>query len=336
VGAFKHVGQDDRDTLTIELISDEALKTSEIEGEILRRDSVQCSLRQQFGLDADDANINEAEHGIAEMMADLYGGFAAPLTHKTLFKWHKMLMGGGRQIQVIGSYRTHPEAMQVVTPIAGRPKVHFVAPPSERMKAEVDAFITWFNDTAPNGKNPLPALTRAGIAHLYFVCIHPFEDGNGRIGRAVAEKSLAENLGQPTLIALAYTIERKRRLYFEALERNNKDLEITDWLKYFALTILEAQENTIKRVDFYVAKARFYEQFRGQFNERQEKAVARMFGEGIDGFKGGLSAKNYIGITRTSRATATRDLQDLVEKGAFTKTGELRHTRYYLNTGEGN
>jgi Fic family protein len=109
VGAFKHVGQDDRDTLTIELISDEALKTSEIEGEILRRDSVQCSLRQQFGLDADDANINEAEHGIAEMMADLYGGFADPLTHKTLFKWHKMLMGGGRQIQVIGSYRRIPK-----------------------------------------------------------------------------------------------------------------------------------------------------------------------------------------------------------------------------------
>jgi Fic family protein len=157
------------------------------------------------------------------------------------------------------------------------------------------------------------------------------QDGNGRIGRAIAEKSLAENLGQPTLIALAYTIERKRRLYYEALERNNKDLEINDWLKYFALTILEAQENTINRVDFYVAKAKFYERFRGQFNERQEKVVVRMFQEGIDGFEGGLSAEHYISITKTSRATATRDLQDLVEMGAFTKTGELRHTRYSLN-----
>ena len=166
------------------------------------------------------------------------------------------------------------------------------------------------------------------------MCIHPFEDGNGRIGRAIAEKSLAENLGQPTLIALAYTIERKRRLHYEALERNNKDLEITDWLKYFALTIFEAQENTINRVDFYVAKAKFYERFRGQFNERQEKVVARMFHEGIDGFKGGLSAENYISITKTSRATATRDLQELVEMGAFTKTGELRHTRYQLNLPE--
>ena len=115
------------------------------------------------------------------------------------------------------------------------------------------------------------ALTRAAIAHLYFVCIHPFEDGNGRIGRALAEKSLAQNLGQPSLIALAYTIERKRKDYYAALERNNKDLEITGWMTYFANTILEAQNNTIKRVDFYVAKARFYERLRGKLNERQEK-----------------------------------------------------------------
>jgi Fic family protein len=167
------------------------------------------------------------------------------------------------------------------------------------------------------------------------VCIHPFEDGNGRIGRALAEKSLAQNLGQPSLIALAYTIERKRKDYYGALEHNNKDLEVTDWMIYFANTILEAQNNTIKRVDFYVAKAKFYQRFRDQLNERQEKVIARMFREGIDGFTGGLSAENYISISRTSRATATRDLQELVALGALTRTGELRHTRYYLNLAEG-
>jgi Fic family protein len=177
----------------------------------------------------------------------------------------------------------------------------------------------------------LSALTRAGIAHLYFECIHPFEDGNGRIGRALAEKSLAQNIGQPSLIALAYTIERKRKDYYAALERNNKDNEITDWLTYFAKTVLEAQKNTLKRVDFYLAKAKLYERLRGRLNERQEKVIARMFRQGIDGFKGGLSAENYIRITEASRATTTRDLQDLVEKGALMKTGELRHTRYYLN-----
>ena len=163
------------------------------------------------------------------------------------------------------------------------------------------------------------------------MCIHPFEDGNGRIGRALAEKSLAQNLGQPSLIALAYTIERKRKDYYAELEHNNKELEITPWMTYFAETIIEAQRNTIKRVDFYVAKARFYERFRDRLNERQRRVIARMFREGIDGFKGGLSAENYIGIGKTSRATATRDLQDLVEKGALTRAGQLRHTRYFLN-----
>jgi Fic family protein len=162
------------------------------------------------------------------------------------------------------------------------------------------------------------------------VCIHPFEDGNGRIGRALAEKSLAQNLGQPSLIALAYTIERKHKDYYAALERNNKETQITNWLTYFANTILDAQSTTIRRVDFYVAKAKLYQRLRGKMNERQEKVIARMFKEGVEGFKGGLSAENYLGISKTSRATATRDLQDLVEKGALTKTGELRHTRYHL------
>jgi len=115
------------------------------------------------------------------------------------------------------------------------------------------------------------------------------------------------------------------------LERHNKETEITGWLEYFANTILEAQNNTIKRVDFYVAKAKFYEKYRGVLNARQEKVIARIFREGIGGFTGGLSAENYISITGTSRATATRDLQNLIEKGALSKTGELRHTRYHLN-----
>jgi transposase len=204
--------------------------------------------------------------------------------------------------------------MQVISDLSAKRKVHFEAPPSDRMTQEMTAFVGWFNETAPGGKRPLPALTRAGVAHLYFVSIHPFEDGNGRIGRALAEKSLAQNLGQPTLIALAYTIQRKRKAYYDALERNNKSTDIADWLKYFAETVLEAQDNTLKRVDFYVGKAKFYERLRGQFNDRQEKAIARMLHEGIDGFKGGLSAEKYIAITQATRATATRDLQDLDDR----------------------
>src|SRR6266536_707896 len=208
IGAYKHVGQDDRDMLKIELISDEALKTSEIEGEILDRGSVQSSLRQQFGLTGDKRAVSPAERGIAEMMVHLYQTFADPLDHETMFAWHRMLMGARRDIHVIGGYRAHDEPIQVVSGAIHDPKVHFEAPPSDRMAREMGALIAWFNRTAPDGSQPLPVLTRAGIAHLYFVSVHPFEDGNGRIGRALAEKSLAQNLGQPTLIALAYTIER--------------------------------------------------------------------------------------------------------------------------------
>lgn len=331
IGAFKHLSRDDSDTLRIELIGDEALKTSAIEGEVLDRDSVQSSLREQFGLAADKRRVPPAERGIAEMMVDLYRGFAVPLTHETMYAWHAMLMGGAQRVEVVGGYRTHADPMQVVSGGAGMPRVHFEAPPSSRMKAEMDAFVAWFNDTAPGGVKRLPSLERAGIAHLYFVSIHPFEDGNGRIGRALAEKSLAQTIGQPSLIALAYTIERRRKAYYAALERNSRGTEITDWLAYFAETVLEAQRNTIKRVEFCLAKARLYERLRDSLNPRQEKVIARMFRAGIDGFKGGLSAENYISITGASRATTTRDLQDLVAKDALTRSGERRHARYRLN-----
>jgi Fic family protein len=335
VGVCKHVPQDEQNALKIELISEEAIKTSEIEGEILDRDSVQSSLRQQFGLGIGAGRVRPAERGIAEMMVSLYKSFADPLMHETMFDWHTMVMSGPRTIETVGSYRTHPEPMQIVSGRVGKPSIHFEAPPSGRMRAEMDAFVAWFNRTAPAGEKPLPALTRAGQVHLHFASIHPFEDGNGRIARALAEKSLAQNLGQPTLIALAYTIEHDRKAYYAALERNNKDMEVTDWLVYFARTIIEAQRNTIKRVDFHIDKTRLYDRLRGKLNARQDKVLARMLREGIDGFKGGLSAENYISITNTSRATATRDLQELAAMGALTRTGELRHTRYHLNLSTG-
>jgi Fic family protein len=330
LGAFRHVRADDRDSIRIELIGDEALTTSAIEGEILDRDSLQSSLRRQLGLATEERRVRPEEQGIAEMMVDLYRNFARPLTHETLFLWHRMVMSGHRRTETIGDYRRHDDRMQIVSGAIGREKIHYEAPPSSRIWAEMDGFIAWFNDSAPGGKRPLPALTRAGIAHLYFESIHPFEDGNGRLGRALAEKSLAQNLGQPTLIALAFTIERRRKAYYAMLEESNRDLAITPWLTWFGETVLDAQRITLERVEFQIARARFYERLQGQFNERQDKAIARVFREGIDGFKGGLSAENYISITGASRATATRDLQDLVAKGALTRAGERRHARYQL------
>jgi Fic family protein len=265
------------------------------------------------------------------MMVDVYDTWSAPLNDETLFRWHGMLMTGNHHIGTVGAYRTHEDAMQIVSGRLDNPTIHYEAPPSRQVPAEMAAYTEWFNKTAPLGELPLPALTRAGIGHLYFESIHPFEDGNGRLGRALAEKSLAQNIGQPSLIALAYTIENGRKAYYDQLERHQRRLDITEWLVYFAGTILDAQQTTLMRVAFYISKAHFYDRFRGQFNDRQEKAIARMFREGPGGFKGGLSADNYISITRTSRATATRDLHDLVEKDALTRTGERRHARYALN-----
>ena len=175
----------------------------------------------------------------------------------------------------------------------------------------------------------MPALTRAAIGHLYFESIHPFEDGNGRIGRALAEKSLAKNIGQPSLISLSFTIERNRKAYYAELERRQRKLDITGWVIYFSETILEAQQMTIERIAFFIRKAKFYDRFRGRLNARQEKVVARMLREGIGGSKAG-SARKTILRSRRHRATATRDLQHLVEIGALTRTGERRHTRYAL------
>jgi Fic family protein len=330
VGTVNHLADEEREQITIEAISNEALTTSEIEGEMLNRDSVQSSVRRQFGLTTDNRRVQPAEQGIAEMMVNLYRSFAEPLTHEMLFEWHRMLTNGRRDLRDIGRYRTHAEPMQVVSGAIHAPQVHFEAPPSSAVPSAMVKFIEWFERTAPSGRTPLDAVTRAGIAHLYFESIHPFEDGNGRIGRAISEKALAQSLGRPTLTALAATILSKRKSYYAALEAANRQNEITPWLAWFGATVIEAQRRTIAQVEFVLQKAKLFDRFRGQFNERQEKVFLRLFREGPSGFKGGLSASNYRSIAQTTTATATRDLADLVEKGALTRTGELRHTRYHL------
>lgn len=334
LGAVHHVTPSERDQLRIDLLSDEAMKTSAIEGEMLDRRSVQSSLRRHLGLKPDTYPNKPREQGVAEMMVDLYSTYAAPLTHDTLFRWHDMLLSFDKGLEAVGSYRRHEDAMQIVSGRIDRPVVHFEAPPSEQVQDEMDDYVAWFERTGPGGQEALPALTRAGLNHLYFESIHPFEDGNGRLGRALAEKSLAQSLGQPSLIALAFTIERKRKEYYAQLERHQKTLDVTPWLMWFAEAILEAQQVTLSRVGFFIAKARFYDRHRDQLNDRQGKVIERMFRAGPEGLTGGLSAEKYIAITGTSRATATRDLQDLVEIGALSRTGERRYTRYWLKLEE--
>lgn len=333
-GSLIHIDDDEKQNLTIDLLSEEALKTSEIEGEMLNRDSLRSSIRRQLGMQSDQRmKPSPAEHGISEMMIDLYNNYEQELSHDMLSEWHLMITNGRRDITRIGAYRTHEDPMQVISGSYSNLKIHYEAPPSARIPEEMNTFITWFNDTAPNATNALPALERAGVAHIFFESIHPFEDGNGRIGRAISEKALSQSLGRPTLIALAQIIEREKRRYYDALKGGSRGLDINNWLQYFTSTVLAAQDRTQETIAFLIEKGKYYRRYEAQFNDRQAKVIARIFNEGIEGFEGGLSASNYQRIAQAAASTATRDLQDLVEMGALTRTGERKHTRYSLNIG---
>jgi len=330
VGTFKHLDAESQDRLTVEAMTDEALTTSRIEGELLNRESVQSSIRLQLGLSTDVRRVKPGERGIGEVMVDLCRRFAEPLDHDTLCAWHAMIVRGRTDLHDVGRYRAHAEPMRVVSGRIDEPDVHFEAPPSGAVPAEMDRFIHWFNRTAPAGAEPLPALTRAGLAHLYFESIHPFEDGNGRVGRAIAEKAFAQNRGRASLTALSSAILARRKSYYDALEAANKKNEVTEWLAWFAAIAIDAQHRTLAQVEFLIDKARLFDRLRGRLNRRQEAALIRMFREGPEGFTGGLSAGNYRTITKAPAATATRDLVELVALGALTRSGERKGTRYHL------
>jgi Fic family protein len=331
LGSLSHLDDADHQELRLSLLCDEGLKSSEIEGEHLNRSSLQASLRRSFGLSKSKGRVSRSEQGIADLMTDLHRNWDKELTHKTLHQWHRFICFGRHDLDKIAAYRSHSDPMLVVSGSQPRAKIHFQAPPSQRVRNEMKLFINWFNQSKPEATQALTPLTRSGIAHLYFVSIHPYEDGNGRIARALSEKALSQGLGQATLISLSQNIQKKRSDYYQALADNNQSLDITGWLSYFAETVLNGLLTTQKRVEFLISKAKLYSCFANQLNKRQSKVISRIFHEGINGFVGGLSAENYLSITKTSRATATRDLQGLVRMGAFNKTGERKHTRYYLN-----
>jgi len=199
----------------------------------------------------------------------------------------------------------------------------------------LDKFINWFNDTAPGGTNEMKkAPIRSAIAHLYFESIHPFEDGNGRIGRAIAEKALSQTLGRPVILSLSRTIESDKKTYYNELKIAQQSNEITNWVKYFVGIILSAQIDARQIIDFIIKKTLYFDKYKQNFNERQLKVIKRMLDEGPGGFEGGITANKYTSITKISKATATRDLQYLAEIGALISTGGGRSTHYIIKLSE--
>jgi Fic family protein len=314
----------------LELLISEALKTSEIEGEYMSREDVMSSIKNNLGLQKYIPVKDQRASGIAKLMTEVNQGIGQDLTIELLCYWHKLLLEHNSKINA-GVWRIGEEPMQVVSGAYGKEEVHYEAPPSNRVPREIDQFLTWYHQSKLPVKDDISkAILKSAIAHLYFETIHPFEDGNGRIGRVLAEFTLSQMLKSPVILSLSKTIEKGKKQYYEQLKLAQRDLDITEWIDYFAQVILDAQIDAKELVQFTLLKANFFDQYREQINERQLKVINKMLENGVDGFVGGMTAKKYMAITKTSKATATRDLQHLQEIGAFIQEGAGRSVRYQL------
>ncbi|MFM2225459.1 MAG: hypothetical protein RJA07_1661 [Bacteroidota bacterium] len=315
----------------VDMMVKEALKTSAIEGEVFSRKDVLSSIKKNLGLAPKSEKIqNKNAEGICKLMIKMRATFDKPLTQKMLFEWHQLLFEQEKNMQV-GKWRTHKEPMQVVSGAYGKQKVHFEAPPSAAVAKEMKQFIEWYNRTAPNGKKPISNSTvRAAVAHLYFESIHPFEDGNGRIGRVLAEKILAQGFGKPLLISISSAIEKNIKLYYTNLQKASLSNEVSNWVKYFIGLIKQAMDETDLQLKFTIAKYHFFENWKSKLNARQLKAIKRILDEGVDGFEGGMNAAKYGSLNKVSKATATRDLQELLQLKILKSSGGGRSTSYSL------
>ena len=330
-GMLKAMPEEMQTDTILDIMVSEAIKTSEIEGELLSRIDVMSSIRNNLGLLPILSVRDKRAQGVGSLMINVRNTYTEALTEKALFEWHTLLMGYRNDIEA-GKWRTHTEPMQVVSGAFGKIKVHFEAPPAIQVPREMASFIEWFNETGPGGKKEIKkAPIRSAIAHLYFESIHPFEDGNGRIGRAIAEKALSQGIGRPVLLSLSKAIESNRKAYYAELEKAQQSLEITSWIKYFVDTILAAQTDSENEIEFTLKKAKFFDRFRNQLNERHLTVIRRMLEEGPKGFQGGMNAQKYTGLCKVSKPTATRDLQYLAEIGAFLVSGGGRSTSYQVN-----
>lgn len=333
-GKLKHLSKSLQTETLIDVMVEEAVKTSMIEGERINVLDVRSSIKNKLGLNKKKIAVKDKlSQGVSELMLDVRKTFKQSLTENKLLTWHLMLLSGSLNPNIkIASWRTDEEPMQIVSGYHGKWIVHYEAPPAKNVPFEMQRFIHWFNQSAPMKQKAIAyAPVRAAIAHLYFESIHPFDDGNGRIGRAIAEKALSQGFGYPVILSLSQVIETERKEYYAALKAASRSNEITAWIKYFVKIILRAQEEVEKQIQFVLGKTLFFQRFEKQLNLRQLKVVQKMLQAGIKGYEGGMSAKKYMKITFTSKATATRDLQDLLEMGAFKQMGEGRSVCYELN-----
>lgn len=324
-------------TVEADFFAEDALKTSAIEGEKLNPDSIRSSVAIRLGLPA--AGLPPSQRnidGLVEMLIDATQSFAKKLNQSRLLGWQAGLFPTGysgiHKIQV-GEWRGSSEPMRVISGRIGNEKIHYEAPPAKQVPKEMDSFLKWFNR-----KSNMDGLIRAAVAYIWFVSIHPFDDGNGRIARAITDLALAQDEATAKrCYSLSSQINKDRESYYKTLEKTQKgDLDITDWIVWFLQTFTKALELALQSMDLATLVGRFWQSHgHVDFNSRQRKVIQKMLECEPEGFKGGMTNKKYVSITKTSRESAKRDLADLEAKGIIQRNeGKGRSISYALVIGK--
>lgn len=312
-GIYKTINKDDLDLAKLEILTTEALDTSAIEGEILSRDSVRSSISKKLGIDIEKDFSNIQTDGLVDILLDATMNYDKEFTLERLFGWHNALFPSGyNSISKINvaTFRGK-EDMQIVSGPIGKEKIHYIAPLRDTLEREMDTFLKWINDDSNL------SIIKAGIAHLWFVIIHPLDDGNGRITRALTDMLLARESKQTyKMYSVSNAIKNDKKNYYDILEKTTTgSTDITLWLEWFLKTILGALDNSKDNLDFILQKTAFWDRHRKTIlNERQIKVLNKLLDVGYGNFKGGMNTRKYAAMTKISKPTASREIKDLVEK----------------------
>jgi Fic family protein len=330
IGKMEALGFDLQNEAFLETLTVEILKTNEIEGIVLNKEEVRSSIARRLGIDVGGLPpINRNIEGIVDMMFDATKNFEKPLTKKRLFDWHFAMFPMGRSGMyeiIVGNWRDDSTGpMQVVSGAMGKEKVHYQAPPATIIDKEMTVFIDWFNN-----KKDIDLVLKASIAHLWFVTLHPFEDGNGRMARAITDMLLARSDGLPQrFYSMSAQIQKDRKSYYDILEKTQKgNLDITEWIYWFLITLQKAIMNSEDTLGLVIRKNKFWNNYGSIIkNERQKKMLDKL----LEGFTGNLTSSKWAKITKCSQDTALRDIQYLIDKGILIKSSQGgRSTKYEL------
>jgi len=322
--------------VALDALSDDVLATAAIEGERLSLDVVRSSVMRRLGLAASGPADRHVD-GLVQVMSDATTECDEPLDEDRLCRWQSALFPGGTSginRIAVGRYRDHDDPMQIVSGMPGREVVHYEAPPSKEVPAQMARFLAWFAGTSPLNGKTLDGLARTAIAHLWFESIHPFEDGNGRIGRAIADMAMAQHFRAPVrFYSLSRQLLTSRSEYYEVLNQAQRgDVDVTSWVQWFARQCTAAFGTASKVIDQAIEKQRFWDRNATYgLHERQRKVLQRLLDDGNGGFLGGLNAEKYMKMTGVSKATTTRDLSEMVAGGQLWSRGVGKAVRYYIN-----